>query len=296
MPLFKSPAAQPPVSPTADAYIAAALGLSQLVALQTRCELDIPYGDLPGQALDIYLPDEERRGCPVYINIHGGNWTHGFKEWLGLGAPPVVTAGAIYISLEYRLAGVARFPGPMDDCFAAVAWIYRNIARYGGDPERLFIGGHSAGAHLAAMVTLRRDLYAEYDLPQGVIKACFPYSGIHDLRHSPVYGAAPGTGPGDLLLVSQDDAIAASPICWTEGNTVPFFVSWSERDSQTMLLQAAPFVLALSKAPGRVESRAFPGLDHFYMHLDQMRPGNYHNQVLIAWMQGDPTTTPLPSY
>ena len=61
-----------------------------------------------------------------------------------------------------------------------------------------------------------------------------------------------------------------------------------------MLVQGAPFALALAREPGRVESRVFPGFDHFYMHLDQVRPDNYLNRVLIAWMFGDPRTTPLP--
>lgn len=294
MPRYRDLIPQPAMAATPEAYAAAALGLSRLAVATTRCELDVAYGPLSAHRLDIFLPDEDGVGRPVYIGIHGGSWSHGYKEWLGLGAPPITAAGAIYVSIEYRLSGVARYPAQLEDCLAATAWIHANIARYGGDPARLFIGGHSAGAHLAAMVTLRRDRHAGHGLPDGAIRACFPCSGIMDLRRGTVYSIDPDTGPGDALLATDADADAASPICCVAGNVTPFFVSWSERDSPLMRLQGAPFTLALKAAPGRVESRMFPGLDHFYMHLDQVRPDNYLNRVILAWMFGDPATTPLP--
>ena len=295
VPAYRPLAPQAPMPPVPEAYAATALALSQFAVATTRCDLDIAYGPLPEHRLDIFLPGEDGTERPVYISIHGGNWSHGYKEWLGFGAIPVVAAGAIYISLEYRLTGVAKHPAQLEDCLTAVAWIRDNIARYGGDPDRLFIGGHSAGAHLAAMVTLRRDLYPRFGLPEKTISACFPYCGIMDLRHGDIYTINPAVGPGDNLLASQADAEDASPICWTEGNTTPFFVSWGERDSPIMLLQGAPFTLALKAAPGRVESKVLAGFDHFYAHLDQLRPESYFNRVLLAWMFGDPETTPLPA-
>jgi acetyl esterase/lipase len=230
----------------------------------------------------------------VLIGIHGGNWSHGYKEWLGFGAGPIVEAGAIFVSIEYRLSGVAKWPAQLDDCLAALAWIYKNIAQYGGDPNRIFISGHSAGGHLAAMVTLSKQRFQDFELPQDVIKACFPYSGVYDLRHGGLYTADAKTGPGDSLIDSQNDAEAASPVCCISGNTTPFFVTWGERDNPVMMAQGPPFVLALKTAPGRAEGRVFAGFDHFHVHLDQLNPRNYLNRVVLAWMFGDPETTPLP--
>ncbi len=282
--------------PVPEAYAATALALSKAAVASTRCVLDVAYGPLAEHRLDIFMPDEEVSGRPVYINIHGGNWTHGYKEWLGFGAPPIVAAGAIYISIEYRLIAVAQHPAQLEDCLTAVAWIRENIAAYGGDPAQLFIGGHSAGGHLSAMVALRRDLYPRFGLPERTIRACFPFCGMMDLRHGGMYTVDPDTGLGDALLVSIDEAEDASPICWGASNVTPFFVSWGERDSQMMLLQGAPFVLALKAGTGRVECKVFAGFDHFYTHLDQVRPDNYQNRVIIAWMFGDPETTPLPAW
>ncbi len=294
MPRYRDLPSQTPMSPVPESYAASALGLSKLAVATTRCELDIAYGPKDAHRLDIFLPQEEGSGRPVYIDIHGGYWMNGYKEWMGFGAIPVVAAGAIFVSIEYRLSDVAKYPAQIEDCFAALAWVHANISRYGGDPARLFVGGHSAGGHLAALLALRRDLYPDHGLPRDVVKACFPYCGVYDLRPAPPYGAPADKVPVDALLADVHQAGQASPICWTDGNEVPFFVSWGEKDSSTMLLQSLPFVLALRDAPGRVETHVFPGFDHFYTALDHVRPGNFHNRTLLAWMFGDPGSTPLP--
>jgi arylformamidase len=181
---FANLPAQSPINLRADAYAEVSVRLSRLAAMTTRCVLDVPYGDHPEQRLDIYLPaDPTLRDLPVFVNIHGGAWTHGFKEWMGLNAPPIVAVPAIYVSLGYRLAPHARFPAPFDDCLAAFAWVFRNIAKHGGSPDRLFVGGHSAGGQLAALIALRTDLHARHGLPKGVVKACLPTSGVFDMTY-----------------------------------------------------------------------------------------------------------------
>ena len=123
-----------------------ALRLCRLAMMTTRCVLDIPYGPDKLQRLDIYLPRQEGlSGLPVYVNIHGGGWTHGYKEWMGLNAPVITEFPAVYVSLSYRLAPEHRYPAPLDDCLAGVAWVYKNIARHGGNPDNIIVGGHSAG-------------------------------------------------------------------------------------------------------------------------------------------------------
>ena len=76
---------------------------------------------------------------------------------------------------------------PVEDCRNAVKWVYDNIAAHGGDPDRLFVGGHSAGGHLAALITLDADLWRGVGLPRDVIKGCFPVSGGFDTGY---FGAA----------------------------------------------------------------------------------------------------------
>lgn len=125
------------------------------------------------QRLDIYTPRPETGGGiealkPVVIMIHGGGWRIGDKASVGMTQHKVqhfVDNGYIYVSINYRLTAKAddpKHPAHVQDCAKAISWLHDHIARYGGDPERLFVMGHSAGAHLAALVsTDQRRLEAE---------------------------------------------------------------------------------------------------------------------------------------
>ena len=292
---FDNIAKQTPINIRADAYFEAALRLSRLAAMTTRCVLDVAYGPRPEQRLDIWLPaDTALKALPVFINIHGGGWTHGYKEMMGLNAPAIVAFPAVYIAVEYRLAPAARHPAQVEDAALALAWTFRNIARYGGDPSRIHIGGHSAGAHMASLVALRPAL--RRGLPDDVVKSCFPYCGIYDLRAMHVYGQPEAISPDSWLLSKPEDAAEASPIVWAAANTTPFFVVWAENDPQLVRAEAPAFIAALQEGHGRVDGLMFPLFDHFWTHIDQQRPDNPWTQTLRAWMLGDPETTPVPRF
>jgi acetyl esterase/lipase len=289
--IFSDLPAQSPISLRADAYGETALRLSRLAAMTTRTALDVPYGPDRWQAVDIYRPDRDYdHPLPVFLNIHGGAWTHGHKEWMGLNAPPVVAAPAIYVSVSYRLAPEHRFPVALDDCLDALAWTAANIARYGGDPGRLFVGGHSAGGQLAALMVLRRDLLSRRGLPDDVIKACFPYSGVYDMTYDPGDGRRAIVPMCEGLMGDTGLEREASPLHWVEGNRVPFHVAWGENDNPFCKHQAPEFVARLRAQPGRVEELVLPAFDHFWIHIDQQRESNPWTRTLLSWMAGDPRT------
>ncbi len=250
------------------------------------------YGTDPAQKLDVYLPAQQGlTGLPVFCNIHGGGWTHGYKEWMGLNAPPIVTFPAIYVSIGYRLAPEHRHPAQLEDTFQALAWVHGHIAKLGGDPNRLFVGGHSAGAHLSSLVTLRTDQYDRYGLPAHPVKGCFAYNGIYDVRDVGLYGET--ENPGEPLVSDTSSAADASPICFVGGNRTPFFVTWGENDSLLIKAESSAFVAALRQQPGRVEAHMFPRFDHFWSHIDQQRAENPWTRTLRAWMTADPATAPV---
>jgi arylformamidase len=292
---FANLPSQGTINDRADAYVQSAISLSRVAALTTRCVLDVPYGPGHAQRLDIYLPnDESARDLPIFVNIHGGAWRWGYKEWMGLNAPPIIDAPAIYVSVEYALSPAARHPTQLDDCTAAVAWVRKNIGRYGGDQNRIHIGGHSAGAHLAALLTLRRDRLERFGLPQDVIKACLICSGAYDFRDPAIYGLPAKNAFLDDFLASPTDAGDASPISWVSGNTTPFFVTWGENDRDDAKITAPAFLTALREQPGRAEGYMFPLLDHYWMHLAQQSANNLWVKTVVAWLNGDPKHTPVP--
>ena len=110
---------------------------SKQVQAETRTVIDVPYGDDYWQKVDFYLPEEDAGGgLPVLLFIHGGAWRHGYKEWMGFMAPPVIRHPAVFVSVSCRLAPDAKFPDIAEDCFDALALVYRTVAQFGGDAIR----------------------------------------------------------------------------------------------------------------------------------------------------------------
>src|SRR5271156_2325140 len=112
---------------------------------------NIPYGDAPQdrQALDVYSP-AKARNLPVVFWIHGGGWQTGDKSSVQVKPQAFVDKGFVFVSTNYRLLPSVDMETIMRDIARSIRWTHDHIAEYGGDPERLFIMGHSAGAQLAA--------------------------------------------------------------------------------------------------------------------------------------------------
>ncbi|WP_051580400.1 alpha/beta hydrolase [Pseudonocardia acaciae] len=118
-------------------------------------EVDVKYGPDPHQLLDVYHPhDAGGSGRPVIVYFHGGRWREGHPAFYDHFGEPWVEAGAVFVSAGYRLTPEHSIADAVDDAVSAVDWVGTNARRYGGDPERITVAGHSAGGHLAAMVTM----------------------------------------------------------------------------------------------------------------------------------------------
>lgn len=138
--------------------------------------------------LDLYLP-AGRKGFPVVVWFHGGGLKAGHK-----GVPIAekvgrrfASEGIAVASANYRLSPKVTFPDYNRDAAAAVAWVYRNIARHGGDPGKLFVSGHSAGGYLSAIVTVDAGYLGDLGLSPAILAGSMPVSGQMD-SHSTVKG------------------------------------------------------------------------------------------------------------
>jgi arylformamidase len=139
--------------------------------------LNVAYGSSPRETLDIYAADKP--GGPVLVYIHGGYWRSGSKEDNCNFVPTFTKRGATVVLVEYDLCPSVTVSDIVRQTRASIAWIYKNIMRYGGDPGKLFISGHSAGGHLTAMA-LAHDWEKE-GLPGDLIKGAVATSGVYDL-------------------------------------------------------------------------------------------------------------------
>jgi acetyl esterase/lipase len=271
---------QPPMSPVAEAYAAFCLTHTAQVQAQTRHRLDIPFGADYWQKLDLYLPaDPAAHGMPTLLFMHGGYWTHGYKEWMGFMAPALVSLPALFISVSYRLSPAAKHPAALEDCLTALTWAYHHVAAYGGDPQRLFVGGHSAGGHLAALMALQPALLTASGLPADAIKACFPVSGVYDLAGDvPLDRVQAFLAPG----ASRRDA---SPLHYVSGNRTPFLLAIGAQDFPGLYEQAYTMAAALRNELGPVELLEIPGVDHFQINMRAADPAFIWVQRVRAWMQ-----------
>lgn len=280
----------PPLPPliheAANGYATRISEISKRVMREERCVLDVAYGADYWQKLDIYLPREEGlNALPVLLFLHGGAWRNGCKEWMGFMAPAFITLPAIFVSVSYRLAPATRYPGPAEDCADALAWVYHNIWRYGGDRVRLFYGGHSAGGHLSSLVALDSGLRRARSLPEDVVKACFPQSGIYDLRPR-----VEGEIARDLVggfLASDEQIERASPLLHVRGNRTPFYMAHGSRDLPELIPQARRMSRALADQPAEAAMQEFPDYDHFAMSERCDREDHPWVRTVREWMKRD---------
>ncbi len=150
------------------------------VSTAQKLTADVPYVENghERQVLDIYTPERAPDGClPVMFWIHGGGWQTGDKSDVALKPKVLTERGFVFVSTNYRLLPEVEMDVLIRDVATSLGWVHRNIAGYGGDPTRIFVGGHSAGAQLAALICIDDRYLKEEDVPFDVLKGCVPVDG-----------------------------------------------------------------------------------------------------------------------
>ena len=184
---------------------------------------DISYGDGPRHTLDVYAPREAAGPTPVVVFFYGGNWDSGAKAMYRFVGAALAARGVLTVIPDYRLYPQVRFPDFIRDAAGAIAWTRANAAQFGGDPHRLFLMGHSAGAQIATLVALDFTYLRSVGLSPrdvcGVIGLAGPYDflPLHDAELQVIFGPeaerprsqpinyASSQAPPMLLLAGRDD-------------------------------------------------------------------------------------------
>ena len=217
---------------------------------------DLTYGDNPRQTFDIHAPEAATPDTPlpVLVFFYGGGWDSGSRTLYAWAAHALAAKGFVVAVPDYRVVPEVYFPAFIEDAAAATAAVAGVVARYGGDPDRLGVLGHSAGGHLAMMITLDRRYMAAVGQPD-LIRAAAGLAGPYEFLPFDVdasrnaFGRAPDpTLTQPVTFVRAD----AAPI-WLGHGTADVTV----HDDDTIILNDRMHAVG-----GRSEARLYPGLNH----------------------------------
>lgn len=226
---------------------------SALAREKVTCHVDVPYGDGWRETCDIF-PSQDSH-APVFIFIHGGWFYFLDKSDFSYLAPAYVDRDAVVVQLAYPLAPTANIDEIVTSVEKAVLWTYRNIGQFGGDPNRIYIGGHSAGGHLATMMALRD--WERLDAPGDLIKACCSVSGLYDLL--PILA----TPHNDKIKMRRDTAHRASPIRAIRPSKAIFLACVGADELSGFHWQHEQFAAACAQAKLNLVDVSMPGRHHF---------------------------------
>ena len=221
----------------------------------TQVASGVPFGTA-GQALDVWAPSAAAaRRRPVLIFWYGGGWVHGDRGAYAFAARAFARAGFVVVVPDYRKVPGVRFPAFVQDGAQAVRWVRDHVARYGGDPGRIAVSGHSAGAYIAAMLALdRRWLLAEGVDPRTIragVPMCGPYDFFpFDKKRS--IDAFAGVADGPMT----------QPIHFARADAPPLLLMTAGDDAQVGAHNAVNLAARLKAVGAPVARRDYPGLSH----------------------------------
>jgi arylformamidase len=218
------------------------------------CHLDRVYGTSPGETLDIF-PARKGDGSALMF-IHGGYWRSLDKRDFSFLAPAWVDAGVSLVVVNYDLCPKVSVERIVQQVLAASVWLYRHAEQYGMDEDRLYVSGHSAGGHLAAMMLAALWPVMDRSLPRDLYKGAVAVSGVYDLR--PLVNV--DWLNGDLRL-DEASALRLSPAYLPPATRAPLALAVGGLESSEFKRQNA--LLAQRWKPVLATSIAMPGTDHF---------------------------------
>jgi acetyl esterase/lipase len=247
------------------------------------------YGEDPYQSITVFPAD--RPSGKVLLFFHGGGWTNGYKEWMAFMAPALNKLGITFATAGYRLAPQHLFPAGLDDCAAALAWLSNNVARFGGDPGQLFIGGHSAGGHYASLLGVNEQHRINRGLP-ALIRGCAPVSGVY------YFGDDSGMSVRPRFLGARElgNDELASPLLQLGEHACPFLISYGENDFPHLILQAQQMAAALQQREISVQTLVLPNCNHFTASYAAGEDNGTWPTRLNDWMQSVIDQPYLPTY
>ncbi len=230
-----------------------------LNALEPRSDVtaarDVPYGDGPRRSLDVYEPKAATGQAPVVVFLYGGSWDQGRKEDYAFVGDALASRGFLTVIPDYRLYPDVRWPAFLQDNAVAVRWTLDHAQAYGGDPRRLFLMGHSAGAYNAVMLALDPRWLAEAGVDRGQLRGVIGLAGPYDFL--PVR-----TEELKTIFGPPEGRPATQPINHVDGRNPPLFLATDTADKVVQPGNTTRLAAKVRAAGGPVRVRYYRGLSH----------------------------------
>ena len=239
--------------PDCDRWLDEGLVLSAALKARISSLCDQRYGDGPRQVADLY--PAPRAGAPIVLFFHGGYWRALSKDHVSHVAGPLSEAGAAVVLPNYDLCPSVSLKTVVTQAKQALLWTRQQAARLNGDPDRIFIAGNSAGAHLAAML-LAED-WTAHGLARSPIAGAILVTGIYDLR------SIPRIQVNEDVRLKPDEIRGLSPLFLPLRAHVPTLVAVGADEPGLWIEQTKRYVDMVSAAGAPVTYMELSGLHHF---------------------------------
>jgi acetyl esterase/lipase len=181
---------------------------------------DLAYEPGERHSLDVYMPAAPLPGRPVVVFLYGGAWQTGARQDYAFMGEALAGRGVTVVIPDYRVYPPTIFPGFVEDGAAAAAWTKAHIAQYGGNPDALFLAGHSAGAHIAALIALDPEYLAAYNMKPDELAGMIGIAGPYDFL--------PITRSDLKPIFAVPDLAATQPVTYADGKNPPMLLQAGE--------------------------------------------------------------------
>lgn len=218
---------------------------------------DIAYGDDAAQKLDIYLPADDKAKHPVVVFFYGGRWTSGDKSQYRFVGTALARRGFVVVVPDYRKYPDVKFPVFVEDGARAVAWTHRHIANYGGAADDLHVAGHSAGAHIGALIAADAHYLTNAGASRAIIRSFAGMAGP--------YAFTPDEPDLEDMFGPPANYPRMQVPTFIDGQQPPMLLLYGADDKTVGKFNLDRLQDAIKQKGGCVRSQVYPGLDHAWL-------------------------------
>ncbi len=235
-----------------------------------------PYGAGARNKLNIWVPTGTKKTdrLPVLVFLYGGGWNSGARDDYGFAGRAFARQGFIVVIPDYRIVPDGHWPDFLNDSAAAVAWTDAHIGNYGGDPDRIALAGHSAGAYNAVMLALDPQWLRGAGSDTSVIRGVAALAGPYDFAPFEKGGRA-DVAMGDIRPIER-----TQPIRFVRGDAPPLWLGHGTADTVVRVRNSQRLAAAMHKVGGSATLREYDGLSHNDLVMALTKPLAYKGPIL----------------